>query len=110
MRTQLHDEELLPDAADYVGFANTFDLDVSMKKEKVMRVNDVSNERPAVRLICYNDSHGNPSVFTVGVAGITEIREIGEDGEYAMIPWVEVWAGDKLLARFSQHKLEHIFY
>lgn len=74
-------------------------------------MNDASNERPPIQMICYNDSAGNPFEFNVGRAGVTEIREVGEYGEYAMmIPWVEVWAGDKLLARFSQHKLEHIFY
>lgn len=66
--------------------------------------------RPPIQMICYTDSHGNPFEFNVGRQGVTEIREVGEYGEYAMIPWVEVWRGDQLVARFSQHKLEHIFY
>jgi hypothetical protein len=77
---------------------------------------DVKN-RPPIRMICYIDSHGNPHEFNVGsryefkgTDVVTEIREVGEYGEYTMIPWVEVWSGINLIARFNQHKLEHIFY
>jgi hypothetical protein len=66
-------------------------------------------DRPPIRMICYIDAQGNPHTFTVG-RGCTEIREVEENGEMAFIPWVEVWDGDKLLARFNQHKLEHIIY
>ena len=65
--------------------------------------------RPPVQMICYNDAQGNPHMFSVG-RDCTEIRETEENGEYALILWVEVWDGEKLLARFCQHKLEHIFY
>ena len=65
--------------------------------------------RPPVQMICYTDAQGNPHTFTVG-CGCTEIWETEENGEYAYVPWVEVWDGDRLLARFNQHKLEHIIY
>ncbi len=65
--------------------------------------------RPPIHMICYMDSRGNPHEFTVG-CGCTEIRELEESGEYSFVPWVEVWNGDKLLFRASQHKLEHIVY
>lgn len=67
------------------------------------------SERPPVQMISYIDAQGNPHTFTVG-CGCSEIRETQECGEQAFIPWVEVWNGDKLLARFCQHKLEGIFY
>jgi hypothetical protein len=80
--------------------------------EEQMSTNTVRlmSERPPVRMICYTDSHGNPHEYQVGSCDVTAIREVEENGEYSTIPWIEVWAGDKLLARFNQHKLEHIFY
>lgn len=66
--------------------------------------------RPPVRMICYTSAEGNPHKFSIGVNGITEIRETEENGEFCTIPWVEVWAGEKIVARFNQHKLENIFY
>jgi hypothetical protein len=65
--------------------------------------------RPPIKRICYTSAEGNPQVFDLGY-NCTEIREVEENGEMAFIPWVEVWATDKLLARFNQHKLEHILY
>lgn len=64
--------------------------------------------RPPIKEICYT-REGNPHEFIVG-RNCTEIREVQEYGEYAFIPWVEVWNSDKLLARFCQHNLEYIFY
>ena len=56
--------------------------------------------RPPVREIYFEDEHGNPKWFIVGgVDGVTAIKETEENGEYTFIPWVEVWAGEKLLAR-----------
>ena len=67
------------------------------------------NNRPPVRTICHIDAQGNPRTFTAG-SDCTEIRETEENGEYTMMPWIEVWSGDQLIARFNQHKLEYIFY
>lgn len=66
--------------------------------------------RPPVQQICYIDEHGNPHTFVAGSPYCTEIREVEEAGDSAFVPWVEVWNGDKLIARFNQHKLEHILY
>jgi hypothetical protein len=63
-----------------------------------------------VRMVCYMDSQGNPHEFSIGRGQVTEIRETEENGEYSTIPWLEVLSGDQLVARFNQHKLEHIFY
>lgn len=68
------------------------------------------SSRPAIVEICYISADGNPHTLRVGSNGITEIRETQEGGEYCLIPWLEVWAGDTLTARFNQHKIEHIFY
>lgn len=65
--------------------------------------------RPPVQMICYTDEHGNPHTFTVG-CDVTEIREVEENGEYAFVPWVEVYNGEKFLARFNQHKLDQVIY
>ena len=74
-------------------------------------------DRPPIQMICYNDSRGNPVELRVGypfefkgTQNITEIREVEDDSEVCFIPWAEVWAGERLVARFNQHKLEHIFY
>ena len=65
--------------------------------------------RPPVQQICFLNENGNPCTYTVG-RGCTEIREVEEPGEYAFIPWVEVWDGELIRARFNQHKLESIIY
>lgn len=65
--------------------------------------------RPPIQRITYISAEGNPCVYEIG-RGATEIREVQESSEYSYIPWVEVWSGDDLLARFNQHKLEHIIY
>jgi hypothetical protein len=66
-------------------------------------------ERPPIERITYTSAEGNPCVFQVG-QGCSEILETEENSEYCMIPWVEVWDRSSLLARFNQHKLEHIIY
>ena len=72
--------------------------------------------RPAVTMIARTDENGNPNLISVGKAIaykgdlVTEIREVDEYGEFAAIPWVEVYSGEKLLARFNQHTLDGVFY
>lgn len=73
-------------------------------------MSEAMDNRPPVSMITYISAEGNPHSIVVGCNGVTAIREVEEDGEYAAIPWVEVWAGPELRARFNQHKLEHIFY
>lgn len=67
-------------------------------------------KRPPIQMICYISAEGNPHTFHAGLGGITEIREVQEYSEVCFIPWVEVMRGDQLVARFNQHKLEHILY
>lgn len=67
-------------------------------------------DRPAVQRICYISAEGNPHVYELNRNCVTELREVEENGEYSTIPWLEVWQGNKLIARFNQHKLEHILY
>lgn len=68
------------------------------------------SERPPIESICYISAEGNPHQFVVGQGGISFIGETEENGEYCMIPWLEVWDGEHIVARFNQHKVEHIFY
>lgn len=67
-------------------------------------------KRPPVERITYISAEGNPHQFIVGRGGVTFIGETEENGEYCTIPWLEVWDGDTIVARFNQHKLEHILY
>ena len=66
--------------------------------------------RPPIQQISYLDADGNQREYIVGRGFVTAIRETNEAGEFCYIPWVEVWAGETLLARFSQNKLERIIY
>lgn len=68
------------------------------------------SNRPPVHCIGFTSQRGNPHEYRVGQSGVTEICEVLEDAEYARIPWVEVYSGDVLVARFNQHKLDSIFY
>ena len=65
--------------------------------------------RPPIESITYISAEGNPHQFVVG-RNATEIRETEESSEYTFVPWVEVWDGEFLCARFNQHKLERILY
>lgn len=65
--------------------------------------------RPPIERIGYIDPGGNPCQFIVGYK-TTRIEETEENGEFCTIPWLEVWEGENLVARFNQHKVEHIFY
>jgi len=56
------------------------------------------------------DHHGNPESWIVGQMGVTRIEQIAKDGEYACIPWVRVWCGDKPVAEFCEHKLAGIYF
>ena len=66
-------------------------------------------ERPPIERITYISAEGNPCIYAVGV-NATEIRETEECSECCMIPWLEVWDGESLIARFNQHKVELILY
>ena len=65
--------------------------------------------RPPIERISYIDPQGNTSQFIAGY-NATRIVETEEGGEYCLIPWLEVWEGENLVARMSQHKVENIIY
>jgi len=62
----------------------------------------------AVQVPC--DQHGNPLDYVVGRQGVTAIKQTERNGEYCTIPYVEIWAGNDLLAVMCQHKLSFIQY
>ena len=68
------------------------------------------SKRPPIERICIISAEGNPHVFQVGMGATTFIGETEEGAEFCMIPWLEVWEGENLVARMSQHKVEHILY
>jgi hypothetical protein len=37
-------------------------------------------------------------------------KQMSEQKEFCFIPWLEVFDGESLIARFNQHKVEHILY
>ena len=67
-------------------------------------------KRPPIESITYISAEGNPDQFIVGRGGITFIGETQENGEFCTIPWLEVFDGENIIARFNQHKVEHIIY
>ena len=69
-------------------------------------------KRPRIDRITYISPEGNPQVYQCGPLhrNCYEIREVEENGEYCTIPWLEVWEDEHLVARFNQHKVEHILY
>jgi len=71
-------------------------------------MNTTPAARPPIREVVYISAEGNPCTFRASAT--IQIRETEENGEYCMIPWVEVWDGIELLARIPQNKLEHILY
>lgn len=65
--------------------------------------------RPKIARVTFISPEGNLCSYIVG-RDTTEIRETQESGEFCFIPWLEVWDGEHLIARFNQHKVEHIIY
>jgi hypothetical protein len=76
-----------------------------------MRAMDMTQEiqRPPISAVWYTSLEGNPCCYRVG-QGVTRIVETKEMAEYTFVPWVEIWDGDSLIARFNQHKLDAIVY
>ena len=56
------------------------------------------------------DHHGNPESWVVGQAGVTRIERFEKPGEYCGLPWVRIWAGDKPIAEFYEHRLAGIYF
>lgn len=74
-----------------------------------MTSTEIMKNRPKIAEVCFYSAEGNPQQFVVG-RNCTEIRETQEEAEVCYVPWLEVYADDRLVARFNQHKVEHIFY
>ena len=47
--------------------------------------------------------------FKVGTLGITKINSYGEPGEYEMQPWIKVYRGDSIHARFPARRVAIIY-
>lgn len=54
-----------------------------------------------------NDEHGNPLDWIAG-RNCTHIEACEKNGEYCMIPYIRVWAGNSCLAEFNQHKASFV--
>lgn len=68
----------------------------------------VRQEIMAVQTMC--DAQGNPMDFEVGNNGVTRIEACEKNGEYCMIPYIRVWAGDACIMECSQHKVGYILF
>ena len=48
--------------------------------------------------------------YKVGYQGVTVINRVMVPGNGAMVPWLQVWAGDVLLSRVNPCQVEEIIY
>ena len=48
--------------------------------------------------------------FAVGVGPVTRIEKTAKPGEYGWIPYVRVWAGDRVLSEHSQHQIAGVYF
>jgi hypothetical protein len=48
--------------------------------------------------------------YVVGARGVTRIEAITKSGQYAYIPYVRVWVGDKPFTEFCQHNIVGIYF
>lgn len=56
------------------------------------------------------DDGGTGATIKIGRNGITKIEPIMKSGEYAAIPYVRVWVGNRVHSEFCQHKLIGVFF
>lgn len=68
----------------------------------------IEQEIQLIQVPC--DQHGNPIEYLVGRGGVTRIEACTKPGEYCYIPYVRVWAGDKAIGEFCQHKLSGLWF
>lgn len=65
--------------------------------------------QPIVEIILGDLGEG-VETYKVDRGGCTRIEPIEKNGEYCMIPWVRVWAGEVVLFEACQHRLVGIVY
>ena len=66
-------------------------------------------DNSAYRLIRHEDEH-TYDAYTVGRDGVTRIRLDGKAGEYATVPYAQVWKGEELFLEASLHKCSAIIW
>ena len=48
--------------------------------------------------------------YWVGYGGVTAITPALKNGEFASLPYVQVWKGDALYAEFIQHRCDGVYF
>lgn len=69
--------------------------------------------QPIRHLIVRYDDHANGVEgigYIVGIDGVTRIEACMKNGEYAHIPYLRVWAGERCLGEFCQHHVAGVFF
>jgi hypothetical protein len=65
---------------------------------------------PEIVSIRIDNIPGSEWEYTVGSSRVTRIVKSIKCGMHADIPYIEVWAGDHLLAEFCQHGIVGVYF
>lgn len=63
-------------------------------------------------IVIYDDyeHHAMGFAYCVGMDGVTRIEACMKNGEYAHIPYLRIWSGERCIAEFCQHKVAAVFF
>lgn len=67
-------------------------------------------QREVTTIIITPENYAYGVTYTVGRNGITKIEQTFKNGEYAHIPYLRVWRGDRPIAEFCQHKIIAVLF
>lgn len=74
-------------------------------------IHDVA--QPIQEVVITYDDYKNHLVglaYCVGMDGVTRIEACMKNGEYAHIPYLRIWSGERCIAEFCQHKVAAVFF
>ena len=67
--------------------------------------------QPIIEIVISKDTDGEDfDYYKVGLHGVTHIEACLKSGEYSDIPYLRVWAGDRCIAEFCQHKIVGVYF
>lgn len=63
-------------------------------------------------IVTYDDyqNHVMGLAYCVGMDGITRIEACMKNCEYAHIPYLRIWSGERCIAEFCQHKVAAVHF
>jgi hypothetical protein len=65
------------------------------------------NDRPIKSIYCQEDCRAD---YIVGIQGVTEITVALESEQFSEVPWFEIHAGDKIMARINAAYVTEVEY